>query len=39
MPSNVTRTACTSGQSAGCTARGSGITVDASPAAVSAMTG
>ena len=39
MPSNVTHTAGTSGQSAGCTARGSGITVDASPAAVSAMTG
>ena len=39
MPSNVTRTACTSGQSAGCTARGSGITVDASPPAVTAITG
>ena len=39
MPANVTRTAGTSGHSTGCTARGSGITVDASPAAVSAMTG
>ena len=39
MPAKVTRAACTSAQPAGCTDSGSGITVDAVPSAVSAMTG